>query len=604
MTTTLQPAADGFFHPADGDQVAALIAQARAQGVPLRVRGSAHSVEGAIFSGPLDGSRPPANAVTLFLDRMRGVTIDPKSMEVVARAGTHLGKDPYDPTKSSTWGNSLDLQLDQAGYALGDLGGISHQTVAGFLSTGSSGGSLSHSLEITGITLIDGTGQERVLREGDDELDAAKVAMGLLGVITEVRFRILPRFGIFGDQITCSTSAKTAPLDMFAPNGDPRSLASFLQATPYTRLMWWPQKGFERVQVWRAARMEPLQPFTPNPYMELGRAPRIAALAGCLIYTVIGNLADITAIPAKLKTGFFPHLEGDLDGEPDPNACPGTTATPGSHRLADVLAYIQRELTGSLRGHQLEAGPLHPQADSVVGHLHAFIEKHEGPGVVERDLVAVLVWLLEKLTQLATHLPGMQLVADELAKALPYVIAPILGVFVSDGTQTFWDGWRCGLPMDNQMDDQLWPTQFTELWVPLERCGDVMNALHAHYAGDGTAAGAFAATGAFSCEVYGAKKSDAWLSPAYGTDVVRIDVFRYGQDAPTDPRGFYDPFWQVLKPFGFRPHWGKWLPAASPEWRAYYGEQLPRLEDFKALRAEWDPDGVFLSDYWKQHLIG
>ena len=595
---------DGYVHPETTDDVVVAVQRARSEKKTLRVRGSAHSVEGAIFSGPLTGGKPPADAITLLMEKMTGVAIDGKAQEVTALAGTHLGKDPYDPTKTSTWANSVDMQLDEAGWALGDLGGISHQTVAGFLSTGSSGGSLTHSLEITGLTLVDGTGKVRELREGDDALEAAKVSMGLLGVITEASFRIVPRFGIFGDQITTGTMDADAPVKMFAPNADPRSLASFLQATPYTRLMWWPQRKFHRVQVWRAARMEPLEPFTPNPYAELGRAPRIAALAGSLIYTVLGNLQDISLIPEKL-TDFFAHLEADLDGDPDPNACPSGHDDPkGPLKVADVLAYVGQRLHGSTVDHLHAEGSLHSEVERFVSEAHQKIDALTAIGSMEKDFVNLLVWLLEKLTELASHSPVVQWAARKLAEVVPHVIAPILGVFVSDGTQTFWDGWRCGLPMDNQMDDQLWPTQFTELWVPLEHTSDVMNALKNHYAGDGTATGAYAATGAFSCEVYGAKKSDAWLSPAYGSDVVRIDVFRFGRDAPTDPRGFYDAFWQVLKPFGFRPHWGKWLPEASAEWRAYYGQQLPRLADFKALRAEWDPDGIFLSDYWRDHLIG
>ncbi len=595
---------DGYVHPENTDDVVAAVKRARDENKTLRVRGSAHSVEGAIFSGPLQGGKPPADAITLLMEKMTGVTIDVENQEVTSLAGTHLGKDPYDPTKTSTWANSLDLQLDQAGWALGDLGGISHQTVAGFLSTGSSGGSLTHSLEITGLTLVDGTGTVRELREGDDELEAAKVSMGLLGVITEASFRIIPRFNIFGDQITVGTESPDAPVKMFAPNDDPDSLASFLHATPYTRLMWWPQRKFHRVQVWRAARMEPLAPFTPKPYAELGRAPRIAALAGSLIYTVLGNLQDISVIPGKLDD-FFAHLKDTLDDDPDPNACPTLQDDPtGPLSIGDVLDYVRQRLHGSTSDHLMAHDSLHPQVESFVSEAHAKIDELTSIGSLEKDFVAVLVWLLEKLTELVSHSPVVQWAARELAKVVPYVIAPILGVFVSDGTQTFWDGWRCGLPMDNQMDDQLWPTQFTELWVPLEHTGDVMNALKDHYAGDGTAPGAYKATGAFSCEVYGAKKSDAWLSPAYGTDVVRIDVFRFGRDAPTNPRGFYDAFWQVLKPFGFRPHWGKWLPEASADWRAYYEQQLPRLADFKALRAKWDPDGIFLSDYWREHLIG
>lgn len=54
-----QRGSDGFYHPADEDQVAALVAMAARQGRQLRVRGSMHSVPAAAittdgFNGPKD----------------------------------------------------------------------------------------------------------------------------------------------------------------------------------------------------------------------------------------------------------------------------------------------------------------------------------------------------------------------------------------------------------------------------------------------------------------------------------------------------------------------------------------------------------------------
>jgi hypothetical protein len=43
-------------------------------------------------------------------------------------------------TRERSWEQSLCYALQQRGYALPDLGGISHQSVGGFLSTGSAGG--------------------------------------------------------------------------------------------------------------------------------------------------------------------------------------------------------------------------------------------------------------------------------------------------------------------------------------------------------------------------------------------------------------------------------------------------------------------------------
>jgi hypothetical protein len=130
-----------------------------------------------------------------------------------------------------------------------------------------------------------------------------------------------------------------------------------------------------------------------------------------------------------------------------------------------------------------------------------------------------------------------------------------------------------------------------------------MSALRDHYRAGGDPVAAYAATGAFSCEIYAAKKSRAWLSPSYGTDVLRIDVFWFGLNAG-DPKTFYEPFWKLLDPFAFRPHWGKILPGPAASWRKAWRDRLPRLGDFLDLRGKLDPDGVFLTPYWRDNLVG
>jgi len=92
------------------------------------------------------------------------------------------------------------------------------------------------------------------------------------------------------------------------------------------------------------------------------------------------------------------------------------------------------------------------------------------------------------------------------------------------------------------------------------------------------------------------------MSPAYGHDVVRFDGFWYSTLAG-DPRDtFFRGIWEALEPFGFRPHWGKVLPSPPRKWAAYYEKQLPRMRDFKTLRAELDPENIFLTSYFREHL--
>ena len=47
-----------------------------------------------------------------------------------------------------------------------------------------------------------------------------------------------------------------------------------------------------------------------------------------------------------------------------------------------------------------------------------------------------------------------------------------------------------------------------------------------------------------------------------------------------------------------RPHWGKWHEAKADYLRGVY----PHFKDFKALRAQLDPGGLFLNRYLKEEL--
>ena len=53
--------------------------------------------------------------------------------------------------------------------------------------------------------------------------------------------------------------------------------------------------------------------------------------------------------------------------------------------------------------------------------------------------------------------------------------------------------------------------------------------------------------------------------------------------------------------FPFRLHWGKFQPASGPDdrgWIDFFADQYPRWNDFLALRAQRDPNNIFLTGYW------
>jgi len=245
-----------------------LILRARSDGLKLRVRGAGHSQPAAFGAGP--------RALAVMLDKFSAVEFDEDKMQVRVEAGCHLGLDPEDPTSTSTWKNSLFAQLDARGWALPDMGGITRQTVGGFLSTGSSGGSLLHSPGdlIVSLRLMDGTGTIREFSKStnpDDPFYAAGVSMGLLGVITSVTLQCVPRYDVLGEERT--TDYGHCEIDLFGRDatGNRPGVQTFLEQAEHSRLLWWPQPGVEKVTVWKARKVDPDPNRKRQPYRQVRR---------------------------------------------------------------------------------------------------------------------------------------------------------------------------------------------------------------------------------------------------------------------------------------------------------------------------------------------
>jgi L-gulonolactone oxidase len=164
--------------PRSPEEVAAAVTEARDRGLRVKMTGSGHSFTDIALT---DG---------LLLDpcALHGVVaVDLDEMTVTALAGTTL--------------RQLNAALDHLGLALHNMGDVDPQTLAGAVSTGTHGsgglvGSLSSQLEA--LELVDGTGVVRRLSrtESPEELDAARVGLGALGVVTTLTFRVEPAFGL------------------------------------------------------------------------------------------------------------------------------------------------------------------------------------------------------------------------------------------------------------------------------------------------------------------------------------------------------------------------------------------------------------------------
>jgi hypothetical protein len=147
--------------------------------------------------------------------------------------------------------------------------------------------------------------------------------------------------------------------------------------------------------------------------------------------------------------------------------------------------------------------------------------------------------------------------------------------------------------MDNNVDYDLIPVKFTELWFPLEKSMEVMQMLLAHYK-----EGGFEACGTFTCEVYSTPSSNFWLSPSYQQDVIKIDPFWFGKNHGDPDQVYFPAFWEKLKGHEYRLHWGKSLSGEVD----YLKKLYPKWDDFMELRRQMDPHQLFVSDYWRKHL--
>lgn len=126
----------------------------------------------------------------------------------------------------------------------------------------------------------------------------------------------------------------------------------------------------------------------------------------------------------------------------------------------------------------------------------------------------------------------------------------------------------------------------------------LMRKLRAHYEREKVLA-----AGTFGLEVYPCKASEFWLNPAYGNDAfVKIDVIWFESERNDPSASYYPQFWDLLSEFDFRLHWGKYLPAASRPWQDYIRRQYPKWDEWLTIRDEMDPQRVFVSDYWRDHL--
>ena len=157
--------------PTSEDEVAALVGGAVRRGLAVRVAGAGHSFTPVVST---DG-------LLLDLHGLGGIrSIDPDRRRVVVGPATTIGE--------------FGEPLWAAGLALANQGDIVAQQIAGAISTATHGSGLrlgSFSSAVRRIRMVTAGGELLEVGEDDpDRLHAAQVAVGMLGVITELELEV------------------------------------------------------------------------------------------------------------------------------------------------------------------------------------------------------------------------------------------------------------------------------------------------------------------------------------------------------------------------------------------------------------------------------
>lgn len=168
--------------PSTAGEVAALVRLARRHGWTVKAVGSGHSFTGIAVAPDLQ----------LDLSRMRGLLgVDADQRRATLAAGTRLSEIP--------------ALLAPYGLSMTNLGDIDAQTISGAISTGTHGtgvrfGNLSG--QVCGLDLVSAAGELITVnaRQNPELLDAVRVGLGALGVLTAVTLQCVPRFALRAEE--------------------------------------------------------------------------------------------------------------------------------------------------------------------------------------------------------------------------------------------------------------------------------------------------------------------------------------------------------------------------------------------------------------------
>ena len=305
--------------PTTEEEVASVMKEAANDGLTVKVAGTGHSFTDIACT---DGVQLKLEGLNRVLD------VDTEANTITVEAGITL--------------LALAEELAKHGLAQSNLGDIGYQTLAGAISTATHGtgrdfGTLSTQVRALRMTTADGSTLECSLDADPDTFRAARVSIGALGVVTQVRLQCEPAFNLHAIE---QPAKLDAVLDSFE---------ELVRRNEHFEFYWFPHtdvcmtkennrttrplKPKSRAKTWFDDR------FIANSVFGLacrigrrvpGSVPRIARLAGVLLSKTeeVDRSDRVFLTPRTVR---FAEMEYSIPREAAP------------HAVREVKALIERE---------------------------------------------------------------------------------------------------------------------------------------------------------------------------------------------------------------------------------------------------------------------
>ena len=263
--------------------------------IVLRVVGSEHSAREAIYSESNNYTTKLLHLAGDLKSVEKGKECDDHTLFRVG-AGCRIGKIPSPPQcadNDAFWEDSLCYKVEKWGCGIPVLGGVTYQTIGGFLMTGSTGGTLKHGFSdfVHEIEFVDGNATKQTANRvsNPDLWSAVGVSMGLLGIVTYVTLKLPKVVYVQGKEEGYEYKDSSLRLDD-CPEGE-TNLEKSLKDNEYFRLNWFPQDGVNRVQEWSGNQAREPTETERKPYKTILANP-IAALGASVILGIGNNIVE------------------------------------------------------------------------------------------------------------------------------------------------------------------------------------------------------------------------------------------------------------------------------------------------------------------------